>query len=67
MITILLLGGLQMLFLGIIGEYLWRTLDQVRQRPPYLVKNRYGFDEPSGGRHDTERFVTRADSKFGPF
>jgi len=43
MILILLLGGLQMLFLGVIGEYLWRTLDQVRQRPLYLIKNTHGF------------------------
>ena len=42
MILILLLGGLQMLFLGIIGEYLWRTLDQVRQRPLYLIKRTHG-------------------------
>jgi len=42
MILILLLGGIQMLFLGIIGEYLWRTLDQVRQRPVYLIKRTHG-------------------------
>ena len=38
MIVVLLLGGVQMLFLGVIGEYLWRTLDQARQRPIYLIK-----------------------------
>jgi dolichol-phosphate mannosyltransferase len=26
-----------MLMLGIIGEYLWRILDETRKRPPYIV------------------------------
>ena len=38
MITILLLGGLIMLMLGILGEYIWRILDEVKQRPHYLVQ-----------------------------
>ncbi len=37
MIAILVLSGIQMLMLGIIGEYLWRTLDQVRGRQPYII------------------------------
>lgn len=37
MIIILLLGGFQLLMLGIIGEYLWRTLDQTRQREFFLI------------------------------
>lgn len=42
MITILLIGGFQMLMLGIIGEYLWRTLSQARSRPAYIVERVYG-------------------------
>jgi hypothetical protein len=38
MILLLVLSGIQMLMLGIIGEYLWRTLDQVRGRPQYVVE-----------------------------
>ncbi len=38
MILILVLSGFQMIMLGIIGEYLWRTLDQVRRRPLYIVQ-----------------------------
>jgi polyisoprenyl-phosphate glycosyltransferase len=37
MIIILVLSGIQMLMLGIIGEYLWRALDQVRKRQPYII------------------------------
>ncbi|MCD4679235.1 MAG: glycosyltransferase family 2 protein, partial [Bacteroidales bacterium] len=40
-ILILVLSGIQMLMLGIIGEYLWRTLDQVRNRPPYVIEKIY--------------------------
>ena len=38
MIIILVLSGIQMLMLGIIGEYLWRALDQVRNRQPYIIE-----------------------------
>lgn len=36
-ILILILSGVQMVMLGVIGEYLWRTLDQVRGRAPYII------------------------------
>jgi glycosyltransferase involved in cell wall biosynthesis len=39
MITVLLIGAFQMIGLGVLGEYLWRTLDAVRKRPPYLVES----------------------------
>jgi dolichol-phosphate mannosyltransferase len=41
MIIVLLLSGFQMLMLGIIGEYLWRTLDEVRRRQAYVIENIY--------------------------
>ncbi len=37
MIAMLLLHGTEMLMIGVIGEYLWRTLDQARGRPLYIV------------------------------
>ena len=37
MIMVLVLGGCQMIMLGIMGEYLWRTLAQVRRRDMYLI------------------------------
>ncbi len=39
MVTVLALGGLQLLALGVIGQYLGRTLDEVRRRPVYVVAN----------------------------
>ncbi|MBN1185426.1 MAG: glycosyltransferase family 2 protein [Bacteroidales bacterium] len=37
MIIMLVLFGIQMIMLGIIGEYLWRTLDQTRNRQQFIV------------------------------
>lgn len=37
MIVVLITTGLQLLMLGIVGEYLWRNFDQSRHRPLYLV------------------------------
>jgi len=34
--------GIIMLMLGIIGEYLWRILDETRNRPPYIIDEIYG-------------------------
>ena len=39
---VLVLGGLQLLVLGIVGEYLARVYDEVRQRPRYLIAERLG-------------------------
>jgi dolichol-phosphate mannosyltransferase len=36
--TVLLVGGAQLGALGVIGEYLWRTLDEARRRPLYFIE-----------------------------
>lgn len=41
MIVILIVGGLIMLMLGILGEYIWRILDEVKGRPNYIVKDKW--------------------------
>ena len=38
MVAILILGGLQMIMFGIVGEYLWRNLDESRKRPLYFIE-----------------------------
>jgi len=45
MIIILIIGGLIMLMLGIIGEYVWRTYDETRKRPIYIIKDKFIKDE----------------------
>ena len=38
MCVVLLTSGIIMLMLGILGEYVWRSLDASRNRPPYLIE-----------------------------
>lgn len=45
-IAVLFLGGVQLLSLGVIGEYLGRVYWEVKRRPLYLVKERLGFAPP---------------------
>jgi polyisoprenyl-phosphate glycosyltransferase len=42
MVVVLILGGGQMFMLGVLGEYIWRGLDESRQRPRYLIEKVVG-------------------------
>ena len=44
MVVVLVVGGLQMLMMGILGEYLWRALDESRRRPRYLIEQAVRMD-----------------------
>lgn len=38
MVAVLVLAGVQMLMMGVLGEYVWRGLEEARRRPRYLVE-----------------------------
>jgi polyisoprenyl-phosphate glycosyltransferase len=37
MVVLLIIGGAQMIMIGILGEYLWRNLDETRKRPRFII------------------------------
>jgi polyisoprenyl-phosphate glycosyltransferase len=44
-VIILVTSGTQLLLVGLLGEYLWRVLDETRRRPPFLVAEVVNLDD----------------------
>lgn len=44
-------SGLQMAMLGVLGEYLWRTLDEVRRRPQFVIDEIYQTPKQADREH----------------
>ena len=47
-IAILFMGGVQLVLIGVLGEYLGRVYGEVKRRPLYFVKERLGFPPSEG-------------------
>ena len=44
-VAVMFLGGIQLLSIGILGEYIARIFTEVKCRPKYIIDEKYGFDE----------------------
>jgi len=44
-VAVMFLGGIQLLSIGIMGEYIARIFTEVKQRPKYIIEHKYGFEE----------------------
>ncbi len=52
-VVVLIMGGIQMIMMGILGEYVWRNLDEARRRPRYLIQSAKGIENINYGLHAT--------------
>ena len=49
MVAVIFMGGIQLVVLGIIGEYLGRLYSEAKGRPLYIVESRLGFEPDRTG------------------
>jgi dolichol-phosphate mannosyltransferase len=54
-IGLIFFGGVQLVSVGIVGEYVGRAYEQAKRRPLYFIRDRLGFDRPAATNSLAER------------
>lgn len=69
-VIVLVIGGFQLLMLGVLGEYLWRAFDESRGRPRYIIEEIAGvrdeLDTVPRGRRGEAIFTSNDDTPSAP-
>jgi dolichol-phosphate mannosyltransferase len=58
MVALLFLGGVQLICIGILGEYLGRLFNEVKPRPMYILEETLGIDQAATERNRVEPLVS---------
>jgi polyisoprenyl-phosphate glycosyltransferase len=67
-VVVTFFSGIQLLSLGVMGEYVGRIYDETRDRPKFIIESRHGFDEPAdsnGGRSSANGDAVSSETALG--
>lgn len=65
MVVVLVLGGVQMIMMGVLGEYLWRAFDESRRRPKFIIEETTENERTEPARRASRRIKSKAEPRIG--
>uniref|UniRef100_A0A832A8K9 Glycosyltransferase n=1 Tax=Desulfacinum infernum TaxID=35837 RepID=A0A832A8K9_9BACT len=65
MVVVLVIGGVQMIMMGVLGEYLWRAFDETRRRPKFIIEETTVHERAGPGRRASPCGEANAESRTG--